>query len=267
MEATSFVVTRDQTVGPLTVPYIESGAAQAGTHYAPLPGEVDFADGESTATIQVEPLANDEGGLVDLTVTLEEPEGGTIGDPGAATIHFVTEATNPSPCSYDFRFTDAPRNAHQDLTVGQGLEPFELELEVGGRRFASFGPDGGDRHKLVAGALPPGIVIACFPNGTPVEQFQPDPQGCRTTIPQGTATTAGTYAATIEVCGSDITFDCETAELTVVVRASTSGSGLAMTGGRSSWIAASMAGLLGGGMLWMLRRQRRRSETGGSSAA
>jgi len=71
----AFTVSRNGTVGDLVVPYVISGTATAGTDFTPLSGSVTIADGRSSATITVIPLADGVAeGPETVTLTIEESD-------------------------------------------------------------------------------------------------------------------------------------------------------------------------------------------------
>jgi GH35 family endo-1,4-beta-xylanase len=91
-----FTFTRDQTTGPLSVNYALSGTAIAGLDYVAPSGTVSFADGQSSATLTVTPLADtfiDPNDTVIATVTPGTAYG--LGAPSGATVTITDTTTSP----------------------------------------------------------------------------------------------------------------------------------------------------------------------------
>lgn len=65
---------RPAPTGGLIVPYTVTGSATADSDYASLSGTVSFAEGETTASIELSPIADqrDEGAFEDVIITLDE---------------------------------------------------------------------------------------------------------------------------------------------------------------------------------------------------
>lgn len=86
LEPGAFVFTRDDPTGPLPVGYTLGGDAVAGRDYAALPGEVAFADGQTSVTVPVEPLPTLSADVV--TATVSARPGYRVGATGAASVAF-----------------------------------------------------------------------------------------------------------------------------------------------------------------------------------
>jgi thermitase len=92
-----FTVTRDgDASAPLTVQYVVSGSAVAGSDYQPLPGAVSFAAGAATATITVVPI-DDEllESLEQVVVTLTAGTGYGVGGAGTASVSIASDDLPP----------------------------------------------------------------------------------------------------------------------------------------------------------------------------
>jgi hypothetical protein len=87
------------TTGPATVHVVAGGGTATGGDYAPLDADVHFADGQSTATVQLAPTADanvepDE----TVDVTLSAPDGAVLGAQRTATVTIANDdAAAPPP--------------------------------------------------------------------------------------------------------------------------------------------------------------------------
>lgn len=85
IEPGAFVFTRDDPTGPLPVGYTLGGDAVAGRDYAALPGEVAFADGQTSVTVPVVPPPTLSGMAV-LTAVVSARPGYRVGVTGTASV-------------------------------------------------------------------------------------------------------------------------------------------------------------------------------------
>jgi subtilisin family serine protease/subtilase family serine protease len=97
LQAGVFTLTRaGDTSAPLTVQYVVSGSAIAGTDYQPLPGAVSFGAGAATTTVTVVPI-DDE--LLEsneqVAVTLTAGTGYGVGGAGTASVSIVSDDLPP----------------------------------------------------------------------------------------------------------------------------------------------------------------------------
>jgi subtilase family serine protease len=92
-----FTVTRtDDTSAPMTVSYVVSGTATAGTDYVPLGSSITIPAGAASATIDVVPLDDP---LVEpnesVMLTLSPGHDYTVGSPSSATVSIVSDDLPP----------------------------------------------------------------------------------------------------------------------------------------------------------------------------
>lgn len=197
-EATSFVLERTgETDEALTVVYEVDGSAVAGEHYEDLPGAVDFAAGEATATVAVEVLTGKATELVDLRLRVVEGSDYQPGVPDEATIRFLRPrdpSLPPPECGFIFARGDrierrvAIGSTPERLVVEQVVPPLQIEV-----------PPEGYRVALTGGALPPGLTLG--EDG----RFE------------GVAEEDGVYESTVEACRTEPPGTCISAALVLTV--------------------------------------------------
>jgi hypothetical protein len=98
-KATLTVTRTGDTSGGSTVHYATSDdSATAGQDYTPTSGDLTFAPGETTQTIQV-PIIDDTvvEGTEDFFVTLSNPVGANLGAPSQAIVYITDNDTSPTP--------------------------------------------------------------------------------------------------------------------------------------------------------------------------
>ncbi len=89
-----FTFTRDHGYGEVTVSFVLSGNAVAGTDYESLPVSITFEEGQLTQTLEVMPIAaGPDAAHEELTLTLEPGSGYGIGTSTAATLTIGDHAT------------------------------------------------------------------------------------------------------------------------------------------------------------------------------
>ena len=205
LRATSFVVSRTGDLsGPLSVDYTVQGTAQPGVHYRALPGTVTIPAGQSSAVVQVRVLDNpDRSRLVRLVLNIAPRPAYAVGSAASATIEFASRRDprlEPVDCNPRFQLLDVAQNRRQTIRLGSAPAPLR-----------TTGADG-VHSELKAGSLPPGVSVTQFvmDRHPPFERVLDVPF-------LGAATRTGVFAATIEVCPSEIVFTCRRANLTVTV--------------------------------------------------
>ncbi len=96
---------------------MSGGTAVPGEDYTPLSGSVSIPGGQTSATIEVGPLAGAVNGDTTVIVTLQDGTGYEVGQPGSATVT-IAEAVAPT-ISLSVQSGD-----RQVASAGQPLEPF-----------------------------------------------------------------------------------------------------------------------------------------------
>lgn len=82
-----FRFTRDHPLGALSLAFSITGSAVAGTHYLPLPGTIDFADGQTVVDLVVTPVAAPPDGINRTVIlTLADGPDHDLGAASAATL-------------------------------------------------------------------------------------------------------------------------------------------------------------------------------------
>ncbi|CAN5696008.1 hypothetical protein BH24ACT2_BH24ACT2_01100 [soil metagenome] len=200
-EATSFVLDRTgESEDELTVSYEVSGSATAGVHYEALPGQVTFAAGASSTTVDVQVLVGDSTELVDLRLEVVDGDGYAPGAPSSAGIQFARPrdpSLPPPECGFFIEGGDPI-----ERTVEVGITPERILVMQTFPPAAIEVPVGEFRVEVTGGTLPPGLALGDDGRFT------------------GTATEAGTYEAEVQACRTLPPGTCTTATLLITVRAS-----------------------------------------------
>ena len=199
-EATSFIFQRvGDAEDSLTLSYEVSGSATAGEHYEPLPGQITFAAGASTTTVDVEVLVGESSELVELRLGVVDGQSYQPGEPASAAIEFVRPrdpSLPPPECGF---FIEG--GSPLERTVEVGSTPERIVVMQTTVPIVSEVPAGDYRVQVVGGTLPPGLTLG--EDG----RFS------------GAATKSGAFEVQVEACRTAPPGTCTTATLLVTVRA------------------------------------------------
>lgn len=203
-EATSFIFQRvGEADEALTVSYEVSGSATAGEHYEALPGQVTFAAGASSTTVDVEVLAGESTELVELRLGVVDGQSYRPGEPASAAIEFVRPrdpSLPPPECGFYFAEGGRPIAGAIERTIDSGATPERIVVMQVTPPGETEVPAGDYRVQVTDGSLPPELALG--DDG----RFS------------GTATEAGTFEAQVEACRTTPPGTCTTATLLVTVR-------------------------------------------------
>lgn len=144
----TFTITRDHSIGDLTVPLSISGTAIPGVDYQALPGSITLKSGSLTHSITVTPIAATPDQISEhITISLATSSNHTLGAPSSATLIIDDHITSITPGEWDQATTwnsgaPAPGSGTQNSGIGYAIA----------HKITSNDP-GSNTQALIAGSL------------------------------------------------------------------------------------------------------------------